>query len=54
MQSLSLDSFTACGAHQSGHFLLSSGLHSSDYLQCAVFLAQPRRAEEAGALAMEV
>jgi len=36
------------GAHQKGHFRLSSGLHSSDYLQCALFLANPVRAERAG------
>jgi orotate phosphoribosyltransferase len=45
---LSLDDFTACGAHQRGHFLLSSGLHSGDYLQCALYLARPERAEAAG------
>ena len=43
-----LDELTACGAHQRGHFLLSSGLHSGDYLQCAVYLAHPRRAARAG------
>lgn len=37
------------GAHQRGHFRLSSGLHSADYLQCALFLANPVRAERAGA-----
>jgi orotate phosphoribosyltransferase len=47
---LSLDDFTACGSHQHGHFLLSSGLHSGDYLQCALYLAEPRRAAHAGAL----
>lgn len=47
---LSLAELTACGAHQRGHFLLSSGLHSADYLQCALYLAQPRRAARAGAL----
>ena len=36
------------GAHQQGHFSLSSGLHSGDYLQCALFLANPLRAERAG------
>lgn len=45
---MKLSDFTACGAHQKGHFLLSSGLHSADYLQCALFLAHPERAEEAG------
>ena len=46
----SLDELTACGAHQQGHFLLSSGLHSGDYLQCALYLAHPRRAARAGQL----
>jgi orotate phosphoribosyltransferase len=46
----SLEEMTACGAHRRGHFLLSSGLHSSDYLQCALYLAEPRRAARAGAL----
>ena len=45
-----LDELTACGAHQKGHFLLSSGLHSGDYLQCALYLADPRRAARAGGL----
>ena len=48
--SLTLDELTACGAHQKGHFLLSSGLHSGDYLQCALYLAHPRRAARAGGL----
>ncbi|MFA5069257.1 MAG: orotate phosphoribosyltransferase [Candidatus Omnitrophota bacterium] len=29
------------GAFLSGHFLLSSGLHSSGYLQCAMLLSRP-------------
>jgi len=45
-----LEELTACGAHQRGHFLLSSGLHSGDYLQCALYLAHPRRAARAGHL----
>ncbi len=48
MTTLRLEDFTACGAHQEGHFLLSSGLHSGDYMQCALYLAHPRRAETAG------
>jgi len=48
-----LDEMTACGAHQKGHFLLSSGLHSGDYLQCALYLAHPRRAARAGGLLAE-
>jgi orotate phosphoribosyltransferase len=47
---LTLDELTECGAHQKGHFLLSSGLHSGDYLQCALYLAHPRRAARAGQL----
>ena len=47
---LTLEELTACGAHQRGHFLLSSGLHSGDYLQCALYLAQPRRAARVGQL----
>mgnify|MGYP001546501219 CR=1 FL=1 len=45
---MNLDDLTACGAHQRGHFLLSSGLHSGDYLQCALYLGHPRRAANAG------
>ncbi len=47
---LTLAELTLCGAHQEGHFLLSSGLHSGDYLQCALYLAHPRRAARAGTL----
>ncbi len=47
---ITLQDLTACGAHQQGHFLLSSGLHSADYLQCALYLAHPRRAAHAGGL----
>lgn len=45
-----LDELTACGAHRRGHFRLSSGLHSGDYLQCALYLADPTRAARAGTL----
>lgn len=37
--------FEENGALLSGHFLLSSGLHSSRYLQCALVLQQPAVAE---------
>ena len=47
---LTLDQLTACGAHRTGHFLLSSGLHSADYLQCALFLSDTSRAERVGQL----
>ena len=38
-----------CGALLEGHFLLSSGLHSPSYLQCARLLMEPRRAERVSA-----
>lgn len=37
--------FTDTGALMEGHFLLSSGLHSPQYLQCAKVLQWPRFAE---------
>jgi len=37
--------FKDCGALLEGHFLLSSGLHSSQYLQCALVLQYPPHAE---------
>ncbi|MEA2164772.1 MAG: orotate phosphoribosyltransferase [Thermoanaerobaculia bacterium] len=36
------------GALLSGHFRLSSGLHSPGYVQCALLLEQPRNAREIG------
>lgn len=36
------------GALLSGHFRLSSGLHSPNYVQCARLLEQPRHAKEIG------
>lgn len=36
------------GAYLEGHFKLSSGLHSPQYLQCARVLAQPAIAERLG------
>ena len=39
-----LDLFRTSGALLKGHFLLSSGLHSSFYLQCARLLMDPQRA----------
>lgn len=43
------------GALLSGHFRLSSGLHSSGYVQCAKLLEHPRDAEAIGsALAAEL
>lgn len=40
--------FVEHGALLKGHFLLSSGLHSDKYLQCALVLAQPGAAEALG------
>jgi len=39
-----LDEFRAAGALLEGHFILSSGLHSSRYLQCARVLMDGARA----------
>lgn len=36
------------GALLQGHFLLSSGLHSERYFQCALLLSDPVRAEQVG------
>ncbi|MBN8532121.1 MAG: orotate phosphoribosyltransferase [Alphaproteobacteria bacterium] len=38
--------FEAAGAILKGHFILSSGLHSDTYLQCARVLMDPRRADK--------
>jgi len=40
-----LDEFRDAGALLEGHFVLSSGLHSPRYLQCARVLMDPARAE---------
>jgi orotate phosphoribosyltransferase len=40
--------FQESGALLEGHFILSSGLHTSRYLQCARLLEDPRRAELVG------
>jgi orotate phosphoribosyltransferase len=40
--------FRRSGALLDGHFRLSSGLHSSGYLQCALVLQHPRDAEAIG------
>jgi orotate phosphoribosyltransferase len=50
-----LADFEATGGLLSGHFRLSSGLHSDRYLQCARLLQWPDRAAAAGtALAKEL
>jgi orotate phosphoribosyltransferase len=47
--------FRACGALRHGHFLLSSGLHSDTYLQCALVMRDARVAESlCAALARKV
>lgn len=38
--------FEAAEAILKGHFILSSGLHSDTYLQCARVMMQPKRAEK--------
>ena len=43
-----LDLFRRSGALLEGHFRLSSGLHSSGYLQCALVLQHPQHAETLG------
>ena len=40
--------FRQLGALHEGHFRLSSGLHSSGYLQCALVLQHPAHAETLG------
>ena len=44
-----LDVFRRVRALLEGHFRLTSGLHSSGYLQCALVLQYPREAEACGA-----
>jgi orotate phosphoribosyltransferase len=43
-----LNVFRELGALHEGHFRLSSGLHSSGYLQCALVLQHPEHAEAIG------
>ncbi|HEX4347786.1 MAG TPA: orotate phosphoribosyltransferase [Vicinamibacterales bacterium] len=43
-----LDLFRRSGALLEGHFRLSSGLHSTGYLQCALVLSEPASAEALG------
>ena len=52
-----LDLFRQTGAYLTGHFRLTSGLHSPEYLQCAKVLQYPQHAESMGkalAAAMQV
>ncbi|MGH9971672.1 MAG: orotate phosphoribosyltransferase [Pyrinomonadaceae bacterium] len=43
-----LEKFRATGALLEGHFVLSSGLHSANYLQCALVLQHSAAAESFG------
>jgi orotate phosphoribosyltransferase len=43
-----IERFRRTGALLEGHFILSSGLHSSVYLQCALVLQHPPEAEAFG------
>ena len=43
-----LDAFLETGAYLKGHFRLTSGLHSPEYLQCAKVLQHPAIAERFG------
>src|SRR6266581_4842327 len=43
-----LDAFLHTGAYLKGHFRLTSGLHSPEYLQCALVLRHPSHAEALG------
>jgi len=45
-----LNAFYETGAYLKGHFRLTSGLHSPEYLQCALVLQHPRHAEHFGRL----
>jgi orotate phosphoribosyltransferase len=45
-----LELFRSTGAYLQGHFRLTSGLHSSEYLQCALVLRHPAAAERLGRL----
>src|ERR1700688_465638 len=43
-----LSAFYETGAYLKGHFRLTSGLHSPEYLQCALVLRYPVHAETLG------
>jgi len=43
-----LDLFQQTGAYLTGHFRLTSGLHSPEYLQSAIMLSYPQHAETLG------
>src|SRR3984957_15716648 len=48
-----LEIFKSTGAYLQGHFRLTSGLHSAEYLQCALVLQHPVAAEKLGRLLAE-
>ncbi len=48
-----LELFRSTGAYLEGHFRLTSGLHSAEYLQCALVLQHPPAAEKLGRLLAE-
>jgi len=43
-----IEAFQRTGAYLKGHFQLTSGLHSGEYLQCALVLQHPEIAERFG------
>lgn len=45
-----LSAFDQTGAYLKGHFRLTSGLHSPEYLQCALVLQHPEHAARFGGL----
>ncbi len=50
-----LQEFAEAKAILKGHFILSSGLHSDTYMQCARVLMEPKRADKlCGALAKKI
>ncbi|EQB89358.1 orotate phosphoribosyltransferase [Clostridium punense] len=46
MEKMVIDTLIECGALLEGHFLLSSGMHSNRYCQCARLLQYPDKAEK--------
>ena len=48
MSNSTLETFREAGAYLNGHFRLTSGLHSSEYLQSALVLQHPVFAERLG------
>jgi len=48
-----MELFRSTGAYLQGHFRLTSGLHSAEYLQCALVLQHPAAAEKLGRMLAE-